>query len=120
MKNILLVGIGGMLGSVLRYLAALLIKQGSFPLATLSVNIMGSLLIGAIMGWSVKQPDAEYWRLLLATGICGGYIFCICLGKLANASATALRVLLYLYRRHTYFITYCSSNGLLAYKINQD
>ena len=73
MKNILLVGIGGMLGSVLRYLAALLIKQGSFPLATLSVNIMGSLLIGAIMGWSVKQPDAEYWRLLLATGICGGF-----------------------------------------------
>jgi fluoride exporter len=73
MKNILLVAIGGMVGSVLRYLATIAIKPFNFPMATFSVNIIGSLLIGAIMGWSMKQPQAEFWRLLLATGICGGF-----------------------------------------------
>lgn len=73
MRNILLVGMGGMLGSVLRYLASVWIKPTGFPAATLSVNILGSLLIGLIMGWAAKQPQQEFWRLLLATGICGGF-----------------------------------------------
>lgn len=73
MRNILLVGIGGMFGSVLRYLASVWIKPVNFPLATLSVNILGSFLIGLIMGWAAKHPQSEFWRLLLATGICGGF-----------------------------------------------
>lgn len=73
MKNILIVGIGGMLGSILRYIASLIIKQPNFPYATLLVNVIGSLFIGMIMGWSAKQDHPEFWRLLLATGICGGF-----------------------------------------------
>lgn len=73
MKNILLVGFGGMLGSILRYLATLVIKQTNFPYSTLFVNLIGSLFIGMIMGWSVKQDNTEFWRILLATGICGGF-----------------------------------------------
>jgi CrcB protein len=73
MRNILLVGVGGMLGSVLRYLASVWMKPVGFPIATLSVNILGSLLIGLIMGWAARQPQQEVWRLLLATGVCGGF-----------------------------------------------
>ena len=73
MKNILLVGAGGMLGSMLRYIASLVIKQPNFPYATILVNVFGSLLIGMIMGWSAKQDNSAFWRLLLATGICGGF-----------------------------------------------
>lgn len=73
MKNIILVGLGGMIGSVLRYLASLFIKNPHFPYATLTVNLVGSMFIGLIMGWAVKQPYPEFWRLLLVTGICGGF-----------------------------------------------
>lgn len=73
MKNILLVGVGGMLGSMLRYSASLVIKQPNFPYSTLLVNVLGSLFIGMIMGWSAKQDNAEFWQLLLAIGICGGF-----------------------------------------------
>ena len=73
MKHILLVGFGGMLGSILRYTASLVIKQPNFPYSTLLVNIIGSLFIGMIMAWSAKQESTEFWQLLLATGICGGF-----------------------------------------------
>lgn len=72
-KNLLLVGMGGMGGSMLRYLVAHLIKHDSLPYATFAVNISGSLLIGLIMGWAGRELDFANWRLLLATGFCGGF-----------------------------------------------
>jgi CrcB protein len=73
MKNILLVGIGGMVGSIARYLAAHWIKHEGFPYATLLVNILGSLLIGLVMGVASREEGFANWRLFLATGICGGF-----------------------------------------------
>lgn len=73
LKNIILVGLGGMIGSVLRYLTSHFIRHESFPYATFVVNIAGSLLIGAIMGIAAKQEGFGNWRLFLATGICGGF-----------------------------------------------
>jgi CrcB protein len=73
LKNIILVGFGGMIGSVMRYIVSYFIKHDSFPFATLIVNIAGSLLIGAIMGIASKQDGFANWRLFLATGICGGF-----------------------------------------------
>jgi CrcB protein len=74
LKGLLLIGIGGMIGSMLRYLFAVLIKPQSFPYATLSVNILGSLLIGVIMGWVLKNEGLNTnWKLFLATGLCGGF-----------------------------------------------
>lgn len=73
MKNILLVGLGGMIGSILRYISSVLIKHPLFPLATFSVNITGSLAIGMIMGWAFKQSVTANWQLFLVTGICGGF-----------------------------------------------
>lgn len=72
-KNIILVGLGGMIGSVLRYIISLTVKHNSFPIATLSVNILGSFVIGAVMALALKQQNFGDWRLFLATGICGGF-----------------------------------------------
>lgn len=74
LKSFLLVGLGGMIGSMLRYLFAVLIKPQSFPYATLSVNVIGSLLIGVIIGFVLKNESLNLnWKLFLATGICGGF-----------------------------------------------
>lgn len=72
-KNLVLVGLGGMIGSAFRYLAVHFIQHERFPYATLTVNIIGSFLIGAIMAVASKQESFGNWRLFLATGICGGF-----------------------------------------------
>lgn len=74
LKNFLLVGLGGGLGSVLRYGTSLLMNTKLFPWATLAVNITGSLVIGIVFAMSIRQePLADNWKLFLATGICGGF-----------------------------------------------
>lgn len=74
LKNFLLVGLGGGLGSVLRYSTSLLVNSKLFPWATLAVNILGSLIIGIIFSMSIRQePLTNNWKLFLATGICGGF-----------------------------------------------
>ncbi|SRR5690625_4014525 len=76
-RILLLIGFGGFLGSIGRYLTNLLFNQiwpFSFPLGTLVANILGSLLIGIAFGFSGKydwmRPE---WQLFFATGFCGGY-----------------------------------------------
>ena len=75
LQAILLVGTGGALGAVARYGVGLLVKPASgFPWATLSVNIVGSLLMGLVMGWLGRQSGAsEPIRLFLAVGLLGGF-----------------------------------------------
>ena len=74
LKHFLLVGLGGGIGSMLRYAAALLIPSRLFPYATLSVNIVGCFIIGLVMAMSARDDSfAQTWRLFLATGICGGF-----------------------------------------------
>lgn len=77
MKETLLVFIGGGAGSVLRYLAQAWAGkwwQNLFPLGTFLVNVSGCLLIGILLGVISKQnTDTTEWKLLLVTGICGGY-----------------------------------------------
>ena|ERR1700754_3679113 len=73
-KNILLVGLGGGIGSVIRYAAYLLTGIKKFPYATLSVNIIGSFVIGIVLAITMKDEHfANNWKLFLATGICGGF-----------------------------------------------
>jgi len=73
LKNILLVGTGGMIGSILRYLVLVLTGAHTFPVATFIVNLVGSFVIGFVMGLVLHQTPAFDWRLFLATGICGGF-----------------------------------------------
>jgi CrcB protein len=76
-KSILLVGFGGFIGSVARFLVSRYFQENVasvFPWGTFTVNIVGSILIGIIYGISEKgellSSDA---RLFLAVGICGGF-----------------------------------------------
>jgi CrcB protein len=72
-KQILLVGIGGMIGSVGRYLIYLASGNQAFPFATLIINVVGSLVIGVVAGLWANSIISNEWRLFLATGICGGF-----------------------------------------------
>lgn len=72
-KQLLWVGLGGMMGTMLRFLAGVFIRTTQFPLATLLVNLSGSFLIGLFMGWYFRQAIGNDGKLLLVTGICGGF-----------------------------------------------
>jgi len=76
MKAILFVFLGGGLGSVLRYLISKGLNTDTtiIPYGTFAVNIIGSLLIGLIIGFSAKGSLlSQNQTLLLATGFCGGF-----------------------------------------------
>jgi len=72
-QSVILVGLGGMIGSMARYLVGYLFKTHSLPFGTLLVNLTGSLLIGFLMAKFAKQGIQEEWRLLLVVGLCGGF-----------------------------------------------
>lgn len=83
MNALLLVALGGALGSVARYGASLGVNRwaqslspnaSAFPWGTVFVNIVGSFLIGLIMVLLLKAGEwRENYRLLLVTGIMGGF-----------------------------------------------
>jgi len=76
MKQALLVFLGGGLGSVLRYWMSLKLNniENAIPYGTLLANVLGSLIIGIIFGYSAKSGLLnENHSLLLATGFCGGF-----------------------------------------------
>lgn len=72
-KDFLIVGTGGAIGSMLRYGGNLLYSSKTFPVTTFLINITGSLIIGMVMGYCLKQESATHWKLFLVTGICGGF-----------------------------------------------
>ena len=71
-RNLLLVALGGAVGSVGRYLVSKWM-EGSFPWGTLTVNIVGCLLIGLLTGLVAKGTLSPEMKLLLVTGFCGGF-----------------------------------------------
>ena len=76
MSKILAVALGGALGSVGRYLIALLvgrISKYSFPYETLCANLIGCLLIGLLWGYFERVQVSNEFRLFLFTGILGGF-----------------------------------------------
>lgn len=75
MQPILYVFLGGGIGSVLRYLIGLKLNQ-DMPYGTLLVNVLGSLLIGLVMGYHLKttsQSLSESQIAFLVIGIFGGF-----------------------------------------------
>ena len=76
MKQLLLVFIGGGFGSALRYVICKYLNStdSGIPWGTFAANILGSLLIGVILGLAVKNNSlSQNQTLLLATGFCGGF-----------------------------------------------
>ncbi len=71
-RNILLVALGGAIGSVCRYLLSGM-NVASWPWGTFTVNILGSLLIGFLLGLVSKGIVSPEMKLLLITGFCGGF-----------------------------------------------
>jgi CrcB protein len=76
LRTVLLVGTGGFIGSVMRYLLQVFVEKGmssTFPLGTLIANIVGSFLIGIVFALAEKQIMNAEWRLFMSVGICGGF-----------------------------------------------
>lgn len=76
MIECIVVGLGGMIGAVCRYLMGLIpLKEGMvFPVKTLAVNIIGAFAIGLIAAFAAKHPNLNPRLVLfLKTGICGGF-----------------------------------------------
>ncbi|MBA3668236.1 MAG: fluoride efflux transporter CrcB [Sphingomonas sp.] len=74
--NAALVFLGGGLGAVLRWLvgrASLLLWGATFPWGTLIVNVVGSFAIGLFVGLFAAFENGQPMRLLLVTGLLGGF-----------------------------------------------
>ena len=65
------VGIGGATGAVCRYIVGLY-AAALGPCSTLLVNVVGSLLLGMLMGYSLKRKVKEWRKAGIGTGFCGG------------------------------------------------
>lgn len=76
-RILLLVGLGGAIGSVARYFTASYFTRiipAAFPYGTFIVNIIGCLVIGIVYGLSERfEWFVSEWRLFFITGLCGGY-----------------------------------------------
>ena len=76
MKQLILVFVGGGFGSVLRFVIGKWLNnsENGIPYGTFAANIIGSLLIGIILGLAAKNDTlSQNQTLLLATGFCGGF-----------------------------------------------
>ena len=73
MSSFLFVGLGGAVGSMLRYGVSRIPFRGSFPVATLLVNLLGAVLIGYVTGMARSRQAPENLVLFLKTGVCGGF-----------------------------------------------
>lgn len=77
-RSLLAVAIGGGIGSALRYAVSRIVQAnapgGTFPWATLTVNVAGCLLIGLFYGLAARGSlGGDTMKLMLATGLCGGF-----------------------------------------------
>ena len=102
MKAILIIWLGGGIGSVLRYLVQLGINKlvtVTFPTGTFLVNITGCFVIGLLYGLSGRYAAlTSEWRLFLITGLCGGYT--------TFSSFSYESISLFRQGNYTYFILY--------------
>ena len=77
MNAFLMVFLGAGLGGAARHgvnLLALRLIGSGFPAGTLIVNIVGSFIMGLMVGWFANKADpGQSWRLFLTTGILGGF-----------------------------------------------
>ncbi|MCR5880738.1 fluoride efflux transporter CrcB [Phenylobacterium sp. J367] len=78
MQTLLYVGLGGAFGAILRYLVGVQATRAlgpGWPVGTFTVNIVGGLLMGLLVGVLAHRGDVdqERWRLLIGVGVLGGF-----------------------------------------------
>jgi CrcB protein len=112
-KSVIIVGIGGFIGTVARFLVSRYFQENvasMFPWATFLVNILGCLIIGVIFGLSEKGNMLnENLRLFLAVGFCGGFTT---FSTFANESLLLMRN--YEWIRFALYTTFSFFLGLVA------
>lgn len=69
----MLVALGGAVGAVTRYGVTLAVGDRGFPLATLLVNVSGSLALGIVMAWSARGPWSPDLTRAVAVGFLGAF-----------------------------------------------
>ena len=73
----LIVFLGGGIGAALRHgvnIAAARLLGTAFPYGTMTVNVVGSLVMGLLAAYFAFKGDAsQHWRLFLTTGVLGGF-----------------------------------------------
>lgn len=75
-KQLVLVGLGGGIGSIFRYLTSVYTAKyyaNTFPLATFMSNVLGCFIIGLLIGYFANTNTDNNLKLLFITGFCGGY-----------------------------------------------
>ncbi len=75
MNEVAIVACGGAIGSVARFSISVGMNRlgASTPWPTMSINILGSLLVGVFYGFSLRYGWAENWRLFAVVGVLGGF-----------------------------------------------
>lgn len=78
LQDLALVGCGGAIGAVVRFLLSGVVSHsvqlGRFPIGTLVVNLLGCFLVGVFWGWSERFGlTSAHWRYFLVTGVLGGF-----------------------------------------------
>lgn len=77
LRTLLIVGTGGFIGSVMRYLVQFYAEKwmnSTFPTGTLIANLTGSFFIGMVFALAEKgNLLSSEWRIFLSVGICGGF-----------------------------------------------
>ena len=72
LRELLLIGVGGFLGAILRYIVSGIIPvKFGLPTGTLTVNVIGSFILGFLLYSSLLAPIPAEYKLLIGTGFCG-------------------------------------------------
>ncbi len=77
MLDFLAISLGAIVGANLRYWMsrwALRLLGPVFPYGTLTINVLGSFVLGFFLAWTTERAMVDpRWRLLIAVGFCGSY-----------------------------------------------
>ena len=112
MQHVLLIALGGALGAVSRHFvnqAGLRWLGPELPYGTLAVNLLGSLLIGVLVGWLALAGRADATELRFALGV--GF-----LGAFTTMSAFSLDVVIMIERK-TYLLALIYAFGTVALSV---
>ena len=68
-----MIGIGGGIGAILRYVISIVPLKVSFPVQTFVTNVLGAILIGIVVEVVAGKQVSQNWSLFWRVGICGGF-----------------------------------------------